>query len=200
MNWTTLPPTVCLLALLLVGCAKEAPPPPPVPPAPEDLSTWSLPELVPPPAPETPPVPPPTPEKPTPAEQVLDFTPGTTFSLTVPVGAPLDIVMQRGEEVRNVIGGDRAPVEANQTTRWELKEGAHGLGDTLQHHIFLSATLPSLSTGLIVTTTRRTYYLQCKSVAKSPIRTVRWRYPVETTDPLAKLKVPPLLPDPRSDA
>jgi type IV secretion system protein VirB9 len=141
-------------------------------------------------------VPPPTPEKPTPAEQVLDFTPGTTFSLTVPVGAPLDIVMQRGEEVRNVIGGDRAPVEANQTTRWELKEGAHGLGDTLQHHIFLSATLPSLSTGLIVTTTRRTYYLQCKSVAKSPIRTVRWRYPVETTDPLAKLKVPPLLPDP----
>lgn len=184
-----------LLLIFLFGCSHDAPPPPPVPPAPENLSTWTLPELIQPP-PETPVPTPAAPEKPTPAEQVLDFTPGTTFSLTVPVGAPLDIVMQRGEEVRNVIGGDRAPVEANQTTRWELKEGAHGVGDTLQHHLFLSATLPGLTTGLIVTTTKRTYYITCKSVKTSLIRTVRWRYPVETTTPTLTRKVPPLLPDP----
>jgi len=156
---------------------------------------WSVPELVQPPPPETPATQAPPQEKLTPAEQVLDFVAGTTFNLTVPVGAPLDIVLQRGEQVRNVIGGDRAPVEANQTTRWELKEGAHGLGETLQHHIFLSATTPGLTTGLIVTTTQRTYYITCKSVGKSPIRTVRWRYPVETAA-VKPVKEPGLLPDP----
>jgi type IV secretion system protein VirB9 len=134
-------------------------------------------------------------DKPTPAEQVLDFAPATTFTLTVSVGAPLDIVLQRGEQVRNIIGGDRAPVEANQTTRWEIKEGADGIGDTLRQHLFLTATTPGLTTGLIVTTTQRTYYITCKSVNKSPIRMVRWRYPVEVAA-VKPVKEPGLLPDP----
>jgi type IV secretion system protein VirB9 len=133
-------------------------------------------------------------EKPTPAEQVLDFTPGTTFSLTVPVGAPLDIVLERGEQVRNIIGGDRAPAAEGQTARWEVKEGADGLGETLRQHIFLTAVAPGMTTGLTVTTTFRTYYLQCKSVQKTPIRTVRWRYPVDVTP--KSPKEPGLLPDP----
>src|SRR5215813_14425912 len=180
---------------LLVACTQEAPAPPPVPPAPEDLSTWSVPELVQPPPPETPLHAPPAQEKATPAEQVLDFAPATTFTLTVPVGAPLDIVLQRGEQVRNIIGGDRAPVEPNQTTRWEIKEGGEGVGETFRQHIFLSATTPGLTTGLIVTTTHRTYYLTCKSVGKSPIRTVRWRYPVDVAA-VQPAKEPGLLPDP----
>jgi type IV secretion system protein TrbG len=182
-----------LLLLCCCGCQKEEPLPV-VPAALEDLSTWSVPELVQPPPPEGP-VPQPPQDKPTPAEQVLDFVPNTTFSLTVSIGAPLDIVLQRGEQVRNIIGGDRAPVEANQTTRWEIKEGADGIGESLRQHIFLSATTPGLTTGLIVTTTARTYYLTCKSVGKSAIRTVRWRYPV---DPVAikPVKEPGLLPDP----
>jgi P-type conjugative transfer protein TrbG len=127
--------------------------------------------------------------------QILDFAPGATFTLPVPVGAPLDIVLQRGEQVRNIIGGDRTPVEANQTTRWEIKEGADGVGDTLRQHIFLTATTPGLTTGLIVTTTARTYYLTGKSVGKSAIRTVRWRYPVDTAA-VKPVKEPGLLPDP----
>ena len=191
MRWSI---RLLLLLMCFCGCQTTEAPLPPVPPAPEDLSTWSVPELVQPPPPETPPAAAPQ-EKPTPAEQVLDFAPGTTFRLTVPVGAPLDIVLQRGEQVRNIIGGDRAPVEPNQTTRWEIKEGADGQGETFRQHIFLSATTPGLTTGLLVTTTARTYYLTCKSVGKSPIRTVRWRYPAEQT-PVLKAKEPGLLPDP----
>src|SRR5437870_611321 len=185
---------VAVLVALLVGCQKEEPLPQ-VPPPAEDLSTWSVPELVQPPPPETPASQSPPPEKTTPAEQVLDFAAGTTFTLTVPVGAPLDIILQRGEQVRNIIGGDRAPVEPNQTTRWEIKEGADGIGESLRQHIFLTATTPGLTTGLIVTTTARTYYLTCKSVGKSPIRTVRWRYPVDTAT-VKPVKEPGLLPDP----
>jgi type IV secretion system protein VirB9 len=184
--------TVALLLVLLGGCTQE-PPPPPVPPPLEDLSLWSVPELVQPP-----------PEEPkalvlldkeTPAEQVLTYAPGTTFTLSVPVGAPLDIIMGHNEQVRNIIGGDRQPVEANQTTRWEIKEGADGLGDTLRQHIFLTVTTPGLTTGLIITSTLRTYYLTLKSVAKSPFRAVRWRYPVDT-HAVQAVKEPGLLPDP----
>ena len=131
---------VLSLLLLSLGCAAKEEPLPPVPPAPEDLSTWSVPELVQPPTPETPLHAPSAQEKATPAEQILDFAPGTTFRLTVSVGAPLDLVLQRGEQVRNIIGGDRAPVEPNQTTRWEIKEGGEGVGETFRQH---RALLPS---------------------------------------------------------
>jgi P-type conjugative transfer protein TrbG len=187
-------PVMLAVLVALLGCEKEVQLPP-VPPPSEDLSTWSVPELVQPPAPETPAPAVAPQEKPTPAEQVLDFAAGTTFTLTVPVGAPLDVILQRGEQVRNIIGGDRAPVEPNQTTRWEIKEGADGIGESLRQHIFLTAAMPGLTTGLIVTTTARTYYLTCKSVGKSPIRTVRWRYPVDTAT-VKPVKEPGLLPDP----
>lgn len=181
------------LLVLLLGCAKEPPPPPPVPPAPEDLSHWSLPELVQPPPPEVP-EPPVAKDKPTSAEQILDFTPGTTYTLTVPTNAPLDVVLGPGEVLRNLIGGDRTPVENAQQVKWEVKEGAHGQGETLRQHIFFAATVPGMQTGFIMTSNVRTYYLTCKSVAKSPVRAVRWRYPVEVV--AVKPKEPGLLPDP----
>jgi type IV secretory pathway VirB9-like protein len=46
-----------------------------------------------------------------------------------------------------------------------------------------------------VTTTQRTYYLTCKSVGKSPIRVVRWRYPAEPVT-ATPVKEPGMLPDP----
>src|SRR5215813_9586278 len=187
---------VVVLLIGLLGCTQEAPAPPPVPAAPDDLSTWSVPQLVQPP-PEASPPPAPLPEeKPTPAEQVYAYAPGTTFAVTVPTNTPLDLVLEAGEQVRNIVGGDRAPAEANQTARWEVKEGADGQGEHLRQHVFLTAALPGLSTGLIITTTKRTYYLTCKSVQKSPVRVVRWQYPREDVKP-RKAKEPGLLPDPQ---
>src|SRR6266446_1966461 len=195
--------TAALLLLLVAwGCTQEAPPPP-VPAPPEDLSTWTVPEVVQPPA-DPPPAPVPTDDKPTAAERVYAFTPGTTFAVTVAVDGPLDIVLARGEQVRNMVGVDRAPapvgegrppVEASQTPRWEVKEGADGQGDTLRPHLFLTASAPALTTGMIITTTHRIYYLTCKSVKTSPTRAVRWTY---APDPDAKplvAKAPGLLPD-----
>jgi type IV secretion system protein VirB9 len=134
-------------------------------------------------------------DKPSPAEQVLDYRPGGTYTVSVPLDTPLDVVLQAGEQVRNIIGGDRAPQPQGQGAHWEIKEGAEGQGETLRQHIFLSVTTPGLSMGVIVTTTYRTYYLTCKSVSKSPIRLARWHYPV---DPVASTPVhkPGLLPDP----
>jgi len=187
-----------LLVLVALGCAKHEPPTP-VPPPPEDLSTWAVPALVQPPAPEAP-VPPraaPAPEKPTAAEKVYAYIPGTTFAVQVSTQTPLDLVLERGEQVRNIVGGDSAPAEAQQTARWEVNEGADGLGETLRPHVFLTVGEEKLTTGVIITTTKRTYYLTCTSVKTSPIRMVRWIYPQESPVLHPKPTEPGLLPDPQ---
>ncbi len=218
MCWSTLALVVCLL---VVGCTKEEPPPP-VPPPPEDLSTWSVPELVQPLKPE-PPSGPPVEVKPTAAEKVYAYTPGTPYQVQVPVGWPLDVVLEHGEQVRNIVGGDRsdkdplpppkpptlAPGEVRATVpsetpvpepvggrRLDVKEGTSGNGDMLQSHIFLSASEAGMNAGVIVTTTRRTYLLDVKSVKTSPIRVLRWTYTTSAPEGRPKPKDPGILPDP----
>src|SRR6266851_9915253 len=105
MVWSTLMLGVCLV---VVGCTHDEPPPP-VPPPPEDLSTWAVPELVQPPQEQTTAPVESASEKPTAAEKVYAFVPGTTFAVQVALAAPLDLVLEQGEQVRNIIGGDSAP-------------------------------------------------------------------------------------------
>ena len=191
-----------ILALLLIGCSHEEPPPP-VPPMTEDLSQWVVPELV---QPAKLPQPPPAERPATKAEQVDTYAPGTTYKCTVPIDAPLDILLEPGEGVLTLIGSDPGQQDqtppsdqANQAapkTRWEFREGKSGQGETMQQHVFLRAAALNLTLGLTITTTKRVYYLMCKSVKTSPIRMVRWRYDTDTPTGL-----PPeplhLLPDPQ---
>jgi type IV secretory pathway VirB9-like protein len=190
-----------LLLLGIWGCSHEEPLPP-VPNAPEDLSTWAVPELVQPPPPQEP-VPIVPKEKPTSAELVQRFTPGTTFIVNVQVGVPLDVVLDPGEEVRNLVGGsgedttaEGAPAEPTPISPWTVKEGVSGKDATLRHHVFLTVTKPKLTMGLVITTTQRVLYLTCKSVKTSPIRAVRWEPSVMPADIPVKPKEPGLLPDP----
>jgi type IV secretion system protein VirB9 len=160
---------------------------------------------------------PPVKDKPTAAEKVYAFVPGTPFEAQVALTGPLDLVLERGEQVRNIVGGDRAPSEPGpalaqgevratvpgetpaptQGKRWEVKEGASGLGDTQRTHVFVTASEAGLSTGVIITTTKRTYLLDLKSVRTSPIRVVRWTYADAPAPGPVKAREPGLLPDPR---
>jgi hypothetical protein len=100
--------SLMLLVLVLLGCHHEEPLPP-VPAPPEDLSTWSVPELVQPSPDPASAASEPAAEKPTPAEQVYTYAPGATFAVRVPTNTPLDLVLERGEQVRN-IGSERTKV------------------------------------------------------------------------------------------
>ena len=184
---------VCLVA----GCQTGEPPPPPVVPMFDDLSTWSFPELVQPErhAPRTnsqrsPKVPAGA------AEKVYDYAPGVAVEVPVALGQPLDIVLEAGELVRQIVDGDRAPADQGQTRRWEVKEGGDGLGEGLRPHVFVTVTEAGLTNGLTITTSRRAYYLTCKSVAKSPVRVVRWHYPPDAESPAPASEVAGLLPHP----
>jgi type IV secretion system protein VirB9 len=177
-------------------------------PPPEDLSQWKVPTLVQAAAPVR--KRPALPEaKPTAAEKVHDYVPGATYTIPVALGAPLDIVLERGEKVRNVVDGDREPhgqgegqgQGAQAPRRWELKEGAEGRGDTERHHLFLTVTEAKLKNGITITTDRRTYYLTCESVPSSPIRVVRWRYAAEPGEERSTPEeTPGILPAPRVPA
>jgi len=178
----------------LAGCQPGEPPPPPVAPMAEDLSTWSVPELV---QPER--------HRPVshvsakvpagPAEKVYDYAPGVAVEVPVALGAPLDIVLEVGEQVRQIVDGDRAPAEPGQARRWEVKEGGDGTGDRLRPHVFVTAAEAGLMNGVTITTTRRVYYISCKSVVKSPTRVLRWHYPATAADPAVE-DVAGILPHP----
>jgi type IV secretion system protein TrbG len=197
--------TCALLCALWVGCAAKEEPLPPLPPMPEDLSTWTVPELVQPPRPDPQAalaqIRPATKE-----EQLVEFKEGVSTTVLVPTNSPLDIILQPGEEVRDIAGGDAgAPAPAPPTEgsapaplpqiRWEKQEGKHGSGTTLQHHVYLHAKAPKLTMGVIITTSKRVYYLWCKSVASSSVRAVRWKYADEPA-PITVAKEPGLLPNP----
>jgi type IV secretion system protein VirB9 len=113
------------------------------------------------------------------AEKVVDYKPGVAVEAPVALGMPLDIVLEEGEQVRQIVDGDRAPAEQGQARRWEVKEGGDGSGEGLRPHVFVTASAPGLTNGLVITTTRRSYYITCKSVQKSPIRVLRWHYKPE---------------------
>ena len=125
---------VCLVA----GCQTGESPPPPVVPMVEDLSTWSVPELVQPErrrecqSPRAPKVPAGA------AEKVYDYAPGVAVEVPVALGQPLDIVLEAGEQVRQIVDGDRAPAEQGQARRWEVKEGGDGVGEGLRPHVFVT--------------------------------------------------------------
>src|SRR5438128_97313 len=83
-------------------------------------------------------------------EHIHDYSPSATYTVTVATSVPLDILLEPGEQVRNVIGGDREPAtEETQTRRWVVKEGGDGAGEGLRHHIFVSVTEPGLTMGMI---------------------------------------------------
>ena len=188
---------VLLVLVFLAGCAPKEPPPVPVPPMPtdlspvDDLSTWAAPTLI-----EPPPAPAPLPS-PRPAadnEVLYVYEPSKEYVVDVPLGWPADVVLEPGEKVHNIVGGDRVPLQEGEAPRWEVKEGVSESQYTAVQHIFLTASHVGQKMGVIVTTSRRTYYLTVKSVAETPIRAVRWAYPAPPVPPVVEQR-PFILPD-----
>jgi type IV secretion system protein VirB9 len=187
---------VSILGLLLTaGCATTYPKVD-APPLAEDLG-WSAPVPVAPHGSE--PVSPPESEEPSrprsSKEKVYAFVIGESYRVDVPVGAPMDVLLQPGEEIRNLADGDRAVVEGqDQKPAWELQQAYSGSGTTGRPHVLITVPKAGLTNGLTITTTKRTYYLDLKSVAKTAARSVRFSY---NDEPKAVAKVPPRLwPDP----
>ena len=80
-----------------------------------------------------------------------------------------DIALEKGEALTSVSAGD--------TERWTVGDTVSGSGGNEQVHILVKPMAPQLSANAVMTTTRRTYYLDLKSFADTYMAAVSWRYP-----------------------
>ena len=80
-----------------------------------------------------------------------------------------DIALEKGEALTSVSAGD--------TERWTVGDTVSGSGANEQVHILVKPMAPQLSTNAVITTTKRTYYLDLKSFADTYMAAVSWRYP-----------------------
>jgi len=77
--------------------------------------------------------------------------------------------LEKGEGLITVSAGD--------TERWTVGDTVSGSGVNEQVHILVKPMAANLSTNAIITSTRRTYYLDLKSFTDTYMAAVSWRYP-----------------------
>lgn len=99
-----------------------------------------------------------------------DFSDGALFQIYT---APLRLTAIELQPGEKIVGKPAA----GDTIRWIMGVGRSGTGATEQEHLFVKPTRAGLSTTLVVTTDRRTYYLVLHSFEESYMAAVRWRYP-----------------------
>lgn len=103
------------------------------------------------------------------AIQVYPYTNGALYTLYGAINQVSDIALQPGEQLISVSAGD--------TSRWIVGDTKSGQGKDEQVHILVKPTAGDLQTNLIVTTDRRTYYLDLVSDNKTYISSISWTYP-----------------------
>jgi type IV secretory pathway VirB9-like protein len=178
-----------VLMAVVAGCART-PTPVAVPPIPDDIG-WQVPQVTQPPI-ERPFVPEPVP--PAPWEYVVSEQERGVVQARVPVNGVLTLQFRSDEQIVEAPLGDRSPLpESESEPPWSVKIGEAGTKYPLLH---VRVTRPALTTSLTVTTTKRLYVVDLKSVKASKVRVVRW-----PDDPATLQRpAPRLLPDPLAPA
>lgn len=113
------------------------------------------------------------------AIQLYPYTPGSLYQVYASPSQVTDIALQRGEVLTSVSAGD--------TERWTVGDTVSGSGANEQVHILVKPMAAKLSTNAVITTTKRTYYLDLKSFADTYMAAVSWRYPHEAIKQIKKV-------------
>jgi type IV secretion system protein TrbG len=169
---------------LLAGCAATTPEITSAP-IPDDVG-WTSPQV------EAPAPLPPPPERPASrVEKVYSFEDGQEYSALVAVRTPLVVVLQAGERIAD-IGQDRSVIpESEEKSPWDIVQSVAYTPP--RPVVQIQATQPGLSMGVNITTDKRIYLLNVRSVVASKIRVVRWDYSPDPVKTVAKTRC---LPDP----
>jgi len=105
------------------------------------------------------------------AIQVYPYTPGSLYQVYCAPEQVTDIALQPGEELTSVSAGD--------TVRWIVGDTVSGAVGGEQVHILVKPIKPNLATNLVITTSKRTYYLELHAYKDTYMAAVSWRYPRE---------------------
>ena len=105
------------------------------------------------------------------AIQLYPYSQGALYEVYTSPSQVTDIALEKGERLITVSAGD--------TQRWTVGDTVSGSGPNEQVHILVKPMEANLSTNAIITSTKRTYYLDLKSFADTYMAAVSWRYPAE---------------------
>lgn len=114
------------------------------------------------------------------AIQLYPYTPGSLYQVYTSPTQVTDIALEKGEGLITVSAGD--------TERWTVGDTVSGSGLNEQVHILVKPMAANLSTNAIITSTKRTYYLDLKSFADTYMAAVSWRYPHDAIKQIIKPK------------
>ncbi|HEY0622732.1 P-type conjugative transfer protein TrbG [Sphingomonas sp.] len=103
------------------------------------------------------------------AVQVYPYGEGVLYRLFAAPERVTDIALQPGEAIVSVAAGD--------TARWTVGDTTSGVGESRRVHILVKPFAAGLSTNLIITTDRRTYYLRLESTSATAMAALSWTYP-----------------------
>jgi type IV secretion system protein VirB9 len=103
------------------------------------------------------------------AMQVWPYSPAALYQVYASPGQVTDVVLQVGEQLTDVSVSD--PV------RWVIGDTKSGSGESEQIHLIVKPTRAGLKANLVITTDRRTYYLELKSETETWMAAVSWDYP-----------------------
>ena len=116
------------------------------------------------------------------AIQLYPYTPGSLYQVYTSPTQVTDIALEKGEALTSVSAGD--------TERWTVGDTVSGSGANEQVHILVKPMAPKLSTNAVITTTKRTYYLDLKSFTDTYMAAVSWSYPHDVIRQLRKSQAP----------
>lgn len=105
------------------------------------------------------------------AVQVYPYSEGTIYQVYTAPGAVTDIALQPGEALISVAAGD--------TVRWVIGDTVSGSGETKRTHVLAKPFTSGLATNLIITTDRRSYYLQLTATLRTAMAALSWTYPAD---------------------
>jgi len=114
------------------------------------------------------------------AIQLYPFNEGSLYQVYTSPEQVTDIALEKGEGLITVSAGD--------TKRWTVGDTVSGSGADQQVHIIVKPSEANLSTNAVITSTKRTYYLDLKSFADTYMAAVSWRYPRDVIKSIFKEK------------
>lgn len=111
--------------------------------------------------------PPPAAQVAGPGMRVFDWSPGRVFEVRAAPLRVTTLTLGPGEDLVSKAAGD--------TVRWQIGEAASGEGAARRTHVLLKPLQRGLETNLVLTTSRRVYFINLKSVgAESFNPSVTW--------------------------
>lgn len=95
-----------------------------------------------------------------------------TYVVVATPGRITDIVLQAGEKLVGT-----GPIAAGDIARWVIGDTVSGADGVQRVHVMVKPSSIGLATNLIISTDRRSYYLELRSAAHTWLTAVAWRYP-----------------------